>query len=186
MMAHSSLQLGSLLLAGQTALVELALVAGGILLIIAALHDVAARTIPNWVSLALFVLGVLLRANDGWTSLMYGLALGVVVFAVATFCWKRGWMGGGDVKLLAAAAVFVQPAHVGDMLIAVTLTGGVVGLIYLFGRMLLSRTARPAAARPRRLLARILRVERRRLGRGGPLPYASAIAAGTLLVIFAG
>src|SRR5580692_367790 len=114
-----------------TALVDAALVLGGILLVVAALHDVAARTIPNWVSLCLLVLGVLLRCVDG--KLLAALGLGVVVFAVATFCWKRGWMGGGDVKLLAAAATFVPPPHVGDMLVAVTLTGGVVGLIYLFG-----------------------------------------------------
>jgi len=165
---------------------HLALVLGGILLVAAALHDVAARTIPNWVSLGLCALGVLLRCVDG--HLVAGLSLGLLVFAVATFCWKRGWMGGGDVKLLSAAAIFVPPDHVGDMLIAVTLAGGVVGLIYLVGRTLLSRHGRPPTARPRRLLARILRVERRRLSRGGPLPYASAIAAGTLLVIshFAG
>jgi prepilin peptidase CpaA len=174
----------SLLLFGQTTLVEIALLLGGILLVAAALHDVAARTIPNWVSLSLCALGVLLRCMDG--KLVAGLSLGLAVFAVATFCWKRGWMGGGDVKLLGAAAIFVPPLHVGDMLVAVTLAGGVVGLIYLLGRSLLPRNVRPATARPRRLLARILRVERRRLGRGGPLPYASAIAAGTLLVIFAG
>jgi prepilin peptidase CpaA len=177
---------GSMMLIGQMALVQLALVVGGVLLVAAALHDVAARTIPNWVSLALCGLGVLLRCLDGKNSLLAGLSLGLLVFAVATFCWKRGWMGGGDVKLLSAAAIFVPPPHVGDMLIAVTLAGGVVGLIYLLGRSLLSRNVRPAGARPRRLLARVLRVERRRLGRGGPLPYASAIAAGTLLVIFAG
>ena len=166
-----------LLLTGQ-----IALVLGGILLVAAALHDVAARTIPNWVSLALCGLGVLLRLVDH--NLLAGLSLGLVVFAVATLCWKRGWMGGGDVKLLSAAAIFVPPLHVGDMLIAVTLAGGVVGLIYLFGRSVLSRIVRPATARPRQLLARILRVERRRLCRGGPLPYASAIAAGTLMVIY--
>ncbi len=173
---------GSLILVGQ-----IAVVLGGILLVAAALHDVAARTIPNSVSLGLCILGVLLRSIDG--HLVAGLSLGLAVFAVATFCWKRGWMGGGDVKLLSAAAIFVPPLHVGDMLVAVTLTGGVVGLIYLLGRSLLPRKAPPApigSARPRGLLARILRVERRRLSRGGPLPYASAIAAGTLLVIFTG
>jgi prepilin peptidase CpaA len=168
-----------LTLVGQTALVL-----GGILLVAAALHDVAARTIPNWVSLGLCALGVMLRCLDGWPKLVAGLSLGLVVFALATFCWKRGWMGGGDVKLLGAAAIFVPPILVPSMLIAVALAGGVVGMIYLLGRSLLSRNARPATVRPRRLIARVLRVERRRLGRGGPLPYASAIAAGTLFIIY--
>ena len=59
--------------------------------------------------------------------LVAGLSLGLAVFAASTLCWKRGWMGGGDVKLLSAAAIFVPPLHVGDMLVAVTLAGGVVG-----------------------------------------------------------
>jgi prepilin peptidase CpaA len=98
---------------------QLASALGAVLLIAGALHDVAARTIPNWVSLGLFVLGVVLRLLD--STLLAGLSLGLVVFAVAVFCWRRGWLGGGDVKLLAAAAIFVPPAHVGDLIIAVTL-----------------------------------------------------------------
>jgi len=132
----------------------------------------------------LFVLGVLLRLLD--STLLPGLSLALVVFVVAIFCWRRGWLGGGDVKLLAAAAIFVPPGHVGDLMIAVTLFGGVVGLIYLGGRLLSYGQAPRAGARPRSLLARIMRVERRRLSRGGPLPYASAIAAGTIFIIFAG
>ncbi len=163
-----------------------ALAIGAVLLVAAALHDVAARTIPNWVSLALFALGVLLRVLDGSRSLLEGLSLGLAVFVFAVFCWRRGWLGGGDVKLLAAAAIFVPPAHVGDMLIAVTFCGGAVGLVYLFGRLLSHGRPPRAGVRPRGLLARIVRIERRRLSRGGPLPYASAIAAGTILIVFAG
>jgi prepilin peptidase CpaA len=162
----------------------LALALGAVLLVAAALHDVAARTIPNWVSLALFALGVLLRLLD--SSLLAGLSLGVAVFAFAVFCWRRGWLGGGDVKLLAAAAIFVPPAHVGDMLIAVSFCGGAVGVIYLLGRLLSYGRTPQAGARPRGLLARIVRIERRRFSRGGPLPYASAIAAGTILIAFTG
>lgn len=157
---------------------------GAVLLLAAALHDVAARTIPNWVPLCLLALGILLRFLDA--SLMAGLSLGLLVFAVAVFCWKRHWLGGGDVKLIAAAAVFVPPAHVGDLLVAVTLSGGVVGLIYLLGRLVSKGQWRAASVRPRGRIARIMRAERRRLSRGGPLPYASAIAAGTIFIIFAG
>jgi prepilin peptidase CpaA len=163
---------------------EMAAVLGTALLVAAALHDVAARTIPNWMSLCLLMLGVVLRCLDA--SLIAGLSLGLLVFAIAVFCWKRRWVGGGDVKLITAAAIFVPPGNVGDLLVATTLCGGVVGLIYLFAR-LLSKRQRPAPSpRPPGRLARILRVERRRLSRGGPLPYASAIAAGTIFVIFAG
>jgi len=168
---------GSIIQIGQIA----ALALGASLLVIAALHDVAARTIPNWTSLLLALLGIALRAMDG--KILAGLALGLAVFAAAAFCWRRGWMGGGDVKLLGAAAIFVPPNDVGDMLVAITLAGGLVGLFYLGGRALVRRVAAQPRARPRALLARVMRAEHWRLLRGGPLPYAAAIAAGTIYVI---
>jgi prepilin peptidase CpaA len=161
---------------------EMASVLGAVLLMGAAAHDVAVRSIPNWMS-CLLALGILLRFLDA--SLMAGLSLGLFVFAVAVFCWKQGWLGGGDVKLITAAAIFVPPANVGDLLLAITLCGGVVALTYLFGRLLSRGHRHSAFTRPRGRIARILRVERWRLSRGGPLPYASAIAAGTILVVFA-
>ena len=156
---------------------------GGVLLVLAALHDVAARTIPNWASLGIALLGVILRASQG--QLVGGLTLGLVVFLVATLCWLRGWMGGGDVKMLAAVAIFVPPVHVGDLLVCITLAGGVVGLCYLATKFTMRSLKLPALvrSRPRHLLGRVLRAERWRLLRGASLPYASAICAGTLFVI---
>jgi prepilin peptidase CpaA len=154
------------------------------LLIFAALHDVAARTIPNSVPLGIVLLGVLLRQADG--TLPQGLMLAGLVFVVCFACWLRGWMGGGDVKLLAAAALFVPPATVGAMVISTSLFGGVVALFYLVARAVARRSRFIPGPTPRGLLARALRAERWRLRRGAPLPYASAIAAGTMFVILTG
>lgn len=167
------------------------LLIGAALLIFAALHDIAARTIPNTASLLLAVAGLWLRVLDG--QLIGALALGAILFALGLACWLRGWMGGGDVKLISAAAIFVPPALVGSMIVATSLAGGVVGLIYLLARTIARRTgtAPRATPRPRRgslsgFLARVLRAEHWRLLRGTPLPYASAIAAGVLFVTFSG
>jgi prepilin peptidase CpaA len=144
----------------------------------ASLHDLVARTIPNWLAGALAVLGFVLRALTG--SLLGGVVAGLVVFVLAAICWRRGWMGGGDVKLLAAAAIAVPPSLVLSFITAVALCGGVLALLYLVaGRMV----APPPATRPRSLLARALRVEQWRIRRGGPLPYACAIAAGGLFIL---
>ena len=70
-------------------------VAGGLLLI-AALHDVIARTVPNWVSLLLALTGLSLRFLD--SQLIVGTACGIVIFVLVAFCWRGGWLGGGDVK----------------------------------------------------------------------------------------
>jgi prepilin peptidase CpaA len=162
----------------------LPLLVGVALLIFAALHDIAARTIPNPVCAALAGVGLLLRATDG--QLLASLVIGAVVFAVCTACWLRGWMGGGDVKLLTAASLFVAPVTVGPMVVATTLFGGVVAVIYLLARLVARRVALRAHPVPRHFLARVLRAEHWRLLRGSPLPYGSAIAAGTLFVLFSG
>ena len=148
------------------------------LLLMAALHDLAARTVPNWMAGVLAVLGLALRAVAG--GLLAGLCAGAVVFVLAAICWRRGWMGGGDVKLLAASAVVVPPSLVLSFIAAVAICGGVLAIAYLIAGRLV---AAPRTARPRTLLARALRVERWRIQRGGPLPYACAIAAGGLFIL---
>lgn len=153
--------------------------AAGALLIGAAAQDVASRTVSNRLSLALAALGLALRACDGdpLPALLAALATGAAVFLAAALCWRGGWMGGGDVKLLAAAALLVPPRLVPDLLLAVALAGGVLAAMYLLlGRIM----PKPRAARPARRLARILRIEQRRIRRRFSLPYASAIAAGAL------
>ena len=151
-------------------------------LLYAALHDVAFRTVPNWVSVVVVMAGGLLRAMSG--TLIAGLIAGLLVFFGAMFCWRRGWLGGGDVKLLAAATVLVPPSLAGNLLISVALAGGVLAIIYLA----LARLVRQPryAARPPGLLRRIVRTEHYRIYRRGPLPYASAIVAGVLFVMLKG
>jgi prepilin peptidase CpaA len=88
-------------------------------------------------------------------------------------------MGGGDVKLLGAVATIVPPGHVAQFIVAVTLAGAALALVYLAARRIIPA---PDARRPARLVARAIRAERWRINRGGPLPYALAIAAGFLII----
>ena len=163
-----------------TSLFQIGLIASaGALLLIAAAHDVIARTIPNWVPLLLALTGISLRYFD--SSLLLGLACGAAVFAVAAFCWRRGWLGGGDVKLLGAVAIAIPPSLTATFMLVMSLTGFCIAIAYLIGRSLGVPPGRP---RPAGFAARAWRVERWRLGRGGPLPYACAIAAGGLFVLF--
>jgi prepilin peptidase CpaA len=148
-------------------------------LLLAAGRDIITRAVPNWIPLSLAALCCILAAIN--FRLIWGLAFGLAVFALCIVFWRRGWMGGADVKLLGAAAIVVAPDTAGPFLVAVPLAGGILAMTYLAGRFLLSR---PAAIRhPQHLLARVWRVEARRIRRGGPLPYACAIAAGTIFVL---
>ena len=155
--------------------------AGIVLLLAAALHDVAVRTVPNTISVLLLALGVVLRVDD--TMVLPGLAATGAIFVVTTFCWLRGWMGGGDVKLYAACGMLVPPPLVLPFVLTSALAGGVLALLYLVLRLVLP--VRPCGVRPAAFVARVVRAERRRIGKGGPLPYAAAIAAGAVFTLTA-
>ena len=164
-------------------IVRSALTIGGAgLLVAAGARDILTRTIPNAVSIILAICGLSLRLMDG--SALAGVSAGAIVFAVAYACWRRSWIGGGDVKLLAAVTLAVPPAEVPAMLMAVTGTGALLGIGYwATGRLLVAQDIGPRPAKP---MARAWRAERRRLQRGGPLPYAAAIAIGGLLIMIPG
>ena len=147
-------------------------------LLYAALHDVASRTIPNTVSVVLVVLGLGLRLLDHRPAT--GLAAGLLTFLFAAWLWRRGWLGGGDVKLLGATATVVPPQDVLALLCAIALSGSILALLYLVLQPLVPR---PPHGRPAALLVRLMRAEQWRICRRGPLPYASAIAAGACFTL---
>ena len=145
------------------------------------LNDIAFRTVPNWMSATLLTLGLGIRALDG--GLLPGLLACVLILLGAGFCWRRGWLGGGDVKLLAACGVLVPPALSGVMLLDVALAGGLLAVLYLvLGQVLTA----PGTDCPPGRLRGVLWEERHRIHSRSPVPYASAIAAGALLVLFHG
>lgn len=157
-------------------MIQIAIVAGcSALLIYAALHDVVGRTIPNFVSLILISLGFL-RITMAHTMLTSVLAAGAV-FAVALLVWYAGLLGGGDVKLLTATRLVVPPQDVPMLLVSVAMVGGMLACIYVAARHILPV---PVVQRPRDIFRRIVRVELWRVHRRGPLPYAVAIALGTM------
>ncbi len=121
-----------------------------------------------------------MRFQEG--SVLLSLLI-AAVFVVAVLCWRRGWLGGGDVKLLAATALVVPPMQIGSLLFLTTQYGGVLALIYL----IMSRTILLAPTiQPRSALRRLLRAERWRICRGSPLPYGFAIAAGGITLLIKG
>ena len=166
---------------GRQMVVQAGIFAAASLLMWAAVGDVARRVVPNWLSLALASVGVLLRFCGG--TLPASLFAAFIVFVLAAFCWRRGLMGGGDVKLLAASSLLVSPWLVPTLVLLIALAGGVLGLAYCVMRLLLPA---PSRVRPRAMLARILRIERHRIHRGFSLPYASAIAAGGVFALLKG
>jgi len=152
------------------------------LLVVAATHDLAARTIPNALPAALAGGGLLLQFGSG--DMLLSLAVAALVFFLASLCWLMGWLGGGDVKLLGAAALAVPVAFTPALMLNIGLAGGALALLYLVAarRVPLATASAPAVS----LAARVWRTECWRISRGGPLPYGVAIAAGSVLTLFQG
>jgi prepilin peptidase CpaA len=152
-------------------------------LLFGAAHDVAVRTVPNLVSAIVAVAGLGLNALDA--HLGSAVFCGGLVFAGCWCCWRQGWIGGGDVKLLSACAMLVPPAAVPELVLATAIAGGALALFYLGLARLLPRgaTTQSIGRRPTGLIGRIWRAERRRISRRLSLPYACAISAGVLLTL---
>jgi prepilin peptidase CpaA len=168
-------------------LVEVALgVIAFALLIYAALHDFAARTIPNWLPVGVLALGCVWRLIDH--SLAAGLLVAAATFVVLFAVWMLGAIGGGDAKFWPATALLIPPHWQPELafFFRVVVIGGLLAVLYL-GLWLWLRKRRPAAPGGAPggagLVARVLRAEAWRIGRRGPLPYALAISGGAIITL---
>lgn len=166
-------------------LIALDMVAIVALLGFAAWRDVLTRTIPDSVSVALIVVGCVARLCDGWGALGISLLVGVGVFIILLPACSWGLLGGADLKLLGALAVGLSPQMTLHLIAAVTIVGGLLGVIYLGLNRLVSAgtAATPTNVRSRSWLRRIAAVERWRIRRSAPLPYGVAIAIGAAIVV---
>ena len=164
---------------------ELALTIVAMLCLAAAAgRDILTRTIPNSFAVVLAAAGLGLRALDG--SIVVALVAALLMGGITFIFWMRGWLGGADVKLFAALSLAVNPHALPGAIVAVTSFGAVLGIGYLLAsRMLPAPTGSAHLGPSRSLAARAWRCEYRRLRRGGPLPYATAIAFGGIFAIAA-
>lgn len=155
-------------------IVMLALLAAG------AWRDIATRTIPDEVNASLFVVGGVARLVQGPQELFFSGLAALVLFLLFMFAFSRGWIGGGDVKLLTAFAIGLSPSDCYRFVVVTALAGGVLGVTYL----LLSHRLVPKRISSRTsLLKRVMAAEAWRIRRRGPLPYGVAIAAGGAFVL---
>lgn len=144
-----------------------------ILLLVAAANDIATMTIPNWVSAALVFAFPLfaLAAGHSIAFIGYHLAVGLIVLALGIGLFSLNLLGGGDAKVIAAAAVWTGSSGLVVFVSAMVLAGGVLALSLLA----LRRLAKPQDGRPAFL--------NRLLDRQRGAPYAVAIAVGGIAAL---
>ena len=103
------------------------------LMAFAAASDLFTMTISNRVSLAIAAsfLVLALLSGMGLQDLLWHLGAGAAVLAVAFGCFAMGWVGGGDAKIAAGAALWFGFAHLLDYLVYASLFGGALTLLLL-------------------------------------------------------
>lgn len=141
-------------------------------LLVAAAWDIVTFRIPNSLNLtflALFPLAALLAPQP--VDWLWHLAAGGAVLAAGFVLFALGLLGGGDVKLLAVAALWLGWDRLPAFTLSVALLGGGLALLLLLLR-------RPAVAMVLAHLGRTPAV----LQQGAAIPYGIAIAAGGLVL----
>lgn len=99
------------------------------LLVAAAVFDLHRREIPNTIVVAVAVLAIPFWWASGlapWPGVATQLGVALVVFALFAFAFARGWMGGGDVKLLTALALWLPLNALLALLFIMSVAGGVL------------------------------------------------------------
>ena len=79
------------------------------LVAVAALRDATSYTIPNWISVALIGAFALAAPAVGLSPAAVGLhaAVGAAGLVAGVVMFALGWIGGGDAKLFADAALWL-------------------------------------------------------------------------------
>ncbi len=101
---------------------------------IAAFWDMKTRRIPNVVSAALLIAGITLHAFAGWQSEATSIGLALSVFCIGTLLFSLKLIGGGDVKLLAAASAVLGWPDTAAFLLYTIIAGGVLGVAITVAR----------------------------------------------------
>jgi prepilin peptidase CpaA len=144
------------------AFTELLLLWLAAMLVVAAVIDMRTFTISNRLNLAV-ALGApvywLSIALGPWPGIAIQLAAGGAVFALLACAFYVGMMGGGDVKLAAALALWFPPVLTIKFLVLMSLAGGALTLGILVWHRIRRREGRPQ------------------------IPYGVAIAVGGLAIL---
>jgi prepilin peptidase CpaA len=151
-----------------------------LLLLYVAMIDIATRLIRNGICLVLALLGIASQFASPM-QVTESLIAAIILLLLLIVIYQRGWIGGGDVKLLVALAIGLPLMGVIQLLTITALAGGVLALVHLMMRLLPYPKLAPAGSS---LVRRVYAIERWRNLRHAPLPYGVAIACGGIWTVF--
>jgi prepilin peptidase CpaA len=141
---------------------ELLLAILAMILVVAAVIDVRTFTISNRLNLAVALLAPLYWwsiALPLWPGVALHIAYALGVFLLLSVAFYLGMMGGGDVKLAAALALWFSPIGTLRFLVFMSIAGGVLTILVMVLHRLRKKEGRPE------------------------IPYGVAIAIGALAIL---
>ena len=131
--------------------------------------------IPNWLVLAILLIYPVMVWRLHVPDWPLAFAIALACFAVGFLIFITKIMGGGDVKLLAAASLYAGKTSILPFIVAVAMLGGVLALLLILGRPLAHYAAGKIGQANR--LPRVLMVDQ-------PVPYGLAIAGAFLWLLW--
>ena len=138
---------------------------------VAAISDVRELRVPNRICAAIGLLFLVYSAVAlDLRSFGLAAAVGGATLLAGFVLFSRGWLGGGDAKLLSVAALWAGPAHALDLFAVTAVAGGALALA------LRSPMTAPLTTGLQQRWQRVTP------GQSAPMPYAVAIATGALVV----
>ncbi len=153
-------------------IVRIALLAAFVLLLLSAgIEDARTREIADRKNIAIALIAPLWWWAGGvpvWPDMVLRIVVAIGVFLLFAQAFRIGMMGGGDVKMIAAIALWLPLPSLFRMILLMSIAGGVVTIAMMIGQ----RLRRPQA----------------RTGENGEtpgieVPYGVAIAIAALLVL---
>jgi prepilin peptidase CpaA len=105
-----------------------------LLLLSAGIEDARHREIANWKNVAIALIAPVwwFAQGYGWGDVAWQLGIALAIFVVFIGAFHFGWMGGGDVKMIGALALWLPGQALLFMLMVMSIIGGVLTLLMMF------------------------------------------------------
>ena len=118
-----------------------------IALLVAGFTDLRSRQIGNWLTGAIALAAPLVWWANGmalWPDVAVQVGVAILAFAVLAGLFAMRAMGGGDVKLLTALALWIEPYWFLKLVVMMALLGGALTIVFAAFHMIRGRKDRLA------------------------------------------